>query len=90
VLGQIAKAGERRGARRFAHNEPSSIQRFEQSDRRGLRASVLLQTAGNAGKRIVRVSADQTDCADDYDENYGKHHSVFGNILAFIVRPNAS
>lgn len=33
--------------------------------------SFLLQSIGNAGKYIVRVSADQTDRADDHDENYG-------------------
>jgi hypothetical protein len=56
----------------------------------GWRVSVLVQIARHSGKRIVRISTDQTDCADDYDENYGKHHSVFGNILACIAQPNVS
>jgi hypothetical protein len=36
-----------------------------------LRVSALLQIARHAGKRIVRVSTDQTHCADDKHENNG-------------------
>jgi hypothetical protein len=36
-----------------------------------LRVSALLQIARHAGKRIVRVSTDQTHCADDEHENNG-------------------
>ncbi len=62
---------------------------FAQSD--GWAESILLvQIARDSGKCIVRVSAYQTDCADDYNENYGEHHCVFGNILACIAQPNVS
>ena len=94
MLGQIAKAGERRGARRFSRNESPSIQLLSKVTG-GPRVSLLIQIAllqsvGYAGKYIVRVSADQTERADDYDENHGKHHSVFGNVLPFIAQPNVS
>src|SRR6266849_3059017 len=45
----------------------------------GPRVSVLLQSVRHFGKYIVRISTDQTECADDYDENYGKHHRIFRN-----------
>jgi hypothetical protein len=50
----------------------------------------LLHATGNAGKHIVRVSADQTDRADDYDENYGKHDGIFRNVLTFLSRPKGT
>jgi hypothetical protein len=46
-----------------------------------------LHTTCNAGKHIVRVSADQTDRTDDYDENYDKHDGIFRNVLTFLSRP---
>ena len=49
-----------------------------------------MNIARDCGKYIVCVSADQTERADDYDENHGKHHSVFGNILPLIAQPNVS
>jgi hypothetical protein len=53
-------------------------------------SSVLIQVIRHRGKRIVRVTADQTDGADDQHENRGKHHGVFGNVLTFIARPKDS
>jgi hypothetical protein len=49
-------------------------------------ANGLLQIAGDAGKRIVRASTNQTDRTDDQDENDGKHHSVLGNVLTFFAQ----
>src|ERR1700730_903032 len=40
----------------------------------------LAHATGNAGKHIVRVSADQADRADDYDEIYSKHDGIFRNV----------
>jgi hypothetical protein len=75
-------------------NEPSSIQRFAQSDRRAEsirpNSDCLLQSVGYAGKYIARVSADQTDRADDYGENYGKHDRIFRNVLTFLAGPKGT
>jgi len=51
---------------------------------------VLLQLAPDFGEYVIGRSTDQTDCADNYDENHCEHHRVLGNVLAFIVKPNAS
>jgi len=51
---------------------------------------ILLHATGNAGKHIVRVTADQTDRADDYDENYGKHDRIFRNVLTLLARPKGT
>jgi len=53
-------------------------------------SSVLIQIVRHRGKRIVRVTADQTKRADDYDENHGQHHRVLSNVLALIARPKDS
>jgi hypothetical protein len=49
-----------------------------------------LQSVGYAGKYIARVSADQTDRADDYGENYGKHDRIFRNVLTFLAGPKGT
>jgi hypothetical protein len=54
------------------------------------RVFVLLYFVRHSGKYIVRISTDQTDCPDDYDENYGKHHRVFRNVLAIIIGPQGA
>jgi hypothetical protein len=48
----------------------------------------LLYFARHHRKYIVGISTDQPDCADDYDEDNSQHYGVFGNVLAFIVRPD--
>jgi hypothetical protein len=45
------------------------------------------QRADYGRKDIVSSSAQQAGRADGYDQNYGSHHSVFGEILAFIAEP---
>jgi hypothetical protein len=46
----------------------------------------LLRATGNAGEYIVRVSGDHMHRADDYDEDYGKHHGVLRNVLTDVRR----
>jgi hypothetical protein len=53
-------------------------------------AQILLQIASDAGKYIVCISTDQSHGADNKDKNYGKHHSIFSDVLTFIARPNIS
>jgi hypothetical protein len=46
---------------------------------------ILLQIAGDTGKRIVCVSANQPHRTDHKNEDNGEHHSVFSDVLTFIA-----
>src|SRR4029077_16062441 len=60
--------------------------RFCNSARRVTRLAPpsLDRTCGRR-KHIVCVRADQSDRAHDKDKNHRQHHSVLGNVLAFLV-----
>jgi hypothetical protein len=49
----------------------------------------LLKCTGDSGKGVVRIGADESDCADYKYEDYSQHHSVFGNILALLIDEEA-
>jgi hypothetical protein len=40
---------------------------------------------GHAGKDIIRVTADQSNSADNDHQNHRKHNRVLGNVLAFFL-----
>ena len=50
----------------------------------------LLNGTSDTGKHVVSVGSDKTNCADNDDQNYGQHYSVFGNILAFLFAPESA
>jgi hypothetical protein len=43
--------------------------------------------AGDTGKHIVRIAADEPDGSNNNNENDSQHYRVFCDILAFIFRP---
>jgi hypothetical protein len=47
----------------------------------------LLDGTGNVGKHVVGVRADEANRAHDDDQNDGKHHRVFGDVLTGLIPP---
>ena len=47
----------------------------------------LLNSTRRLGEDCVGVRPNQPYCADYNDEDHGQHDSVFGDVLALIVRP---
>jgi hypothetical protein len=54
------------------------------------KCSRLLNRAAYRRKYVIRVSADQTDGADNDHQNHCKHDSVLGDVLTTIVIPQTA
>lgn len=50
----------------------------------------LPNRTGCGRKHIIRIAADEPDCANYEDENNPKHHCVFGNVLRLFILPELS
>jgi len=48
-------------------------------------APLAADGTGDAGKDIIRVTADQSNRADDDHQNHRQHNRVLGYVLAFFL-----
>src|SRR6202047_704282 len=48
---------------------------------------LLGDLAGYRREHVVRVAPDQTDGADHNHQDHGEHHSVFRDVLPFLIAP---
>src|ERR1700694_1672409 len=48
---------------------------------------LLADLAGYRREHVVRVAPDQTDGADHNHQYHGEHHSVFRDVLPFLIAP---
>jgi hypothetical protein len=44
---------------------------------------------GNVGENVVGIRADQANCAYNDHKDNREHHSVFRNILSFVLAPQS-
>jgi hypothetical protein len=56
---------------------------------RNARADSLLNRTGDVGENIIRVGADEPNRAHDDNQDYGQHHGILCNILAFFLTPQS-
>jgi hypothetical protein len=49
-----------------------------------------LNGAGGLRKNGVRIGSDEPNCAHNDDEDRRQHNRIFGDILAFVIRPECS
>ena len=50
----------------------------------------LLDGAADLGEYVVGIRSDESNRADNDDQNYSQHYSVFGDILAFLFAPESA
>jgi hypothetical protein len=48
---------------------------------------VISNAARHLVKGCIGISADEPDGSDNNDQNYSKHHRVFGDVLSLIGLP---